>query len=90
MLVASDSERDDEPQERDHGGSQRDRHGLDLNDDASFPVAMRCWIFCHRSSGRTSAPVAVLALRRRSSRSRSSIPIVQLPVELPSGFVLRI
>lgn len=38
MLVASASERDDEPQERDHGGSQRDRHGLDLNDDASFPV----------------------------------------------------
>jgi hypothetical protein len=38
MLVASASERDDEPQERDHGGGQRDRHGLDLNDDASLPV----------------------------------------------------
>jgi hypothetical protein len=38
MLVASASERDDEPQERDHGGGQRDRHGLELNDDASFPV----------------------------------------------------
>ena len=30
--------RDDEPQDRDHGGGQRDRDGLDLNDDASFPV----------------------------------------------------
>jgi hypothetical protein len=38
MLVASASERDDEPQERDHGGGQRDRHGLDLNHDALFPV----------------------------------------------------
>lgn len=38
MLVASYSERDDEPRERDHGGGQRDLHGLDLNDDASFPV----------------------------------------------------
>jgi hypothetical protein len=27
-----------EPQERDHGGGQRDRHGLDLSDDGSFWV----------------------------------------------------
>ena len=80
--------RDDEPQEGEHGGGQRDRDGLDLNDDASFPVGDA--VLDATVLSRASAPVAVLALRRRSSRSRSSIPIVQLPVEPPSGFVLRI
>jgi len=38
MLVASASKRDGEPQERGYEVGQRDRHGLNLNHDASFPV----------------------------------------------------
>ena len=80
--------RDDEPQEGEHGGGQRDRDGLDLNDDASFPVGDA--VLDATVLSRASVPVAVLALRRRSREAGLQSPSFSSLLSRSSGFVLRI
>ncbi len=88
MLVASASERDDEPQEREHGGGQRDRHGLDLNDDASFPVGDAVLDPLSQVLGQdvsSSRPCAPAQVREAGLQSPSFSSLLSRS----SGFVLR-
>jgi hypothetical protein len=91
MLVASASERDAESQDRDHGGGQGDRHGLDLNDDASFPVGDAVLDLLPQVLGQDVSTCSRPCARAQGPREAGlRSPSFSSLVSRSSGFLLRI